>query len=88
MISALAIRLGLGSNMKAVLFVLVLATISTMATDARAEGGCGPYRHRNWEGYCVPYGAPDYYNPPRDYYNRGCPPRYYLAADGRCYPRW
>ena len=60
--------------------LIVVLTIVAGVTKASAEGGCGPYAHRDWRGYCVPNEPPRYY-PPR---YAACPPGWYFAQ-GRCW---
>ena len=42
-------------------FVLVGMTIAALSmaalTPAEASGGCGPYRHRGFNGFCYPGGG-------------------------------
>jgi hypothetical protein len=45
-----------------------------------AEGGCGPYAHRDYYGYCRPNQG--YYPPPARYV---CPPGWHFGG-GRCWP--
>jgi hypothetical protein len=54
------------------------------------EGGCGPYAHRDYNGYCRPNGPPAGYYAP-GYYDGGysvrwtCPPGWHFGG-GRCWP--
>ena len=54
------------------------------------EGGCGPYAHRDYNGYCRPNGPPQGYYAP-GYYDGGntvrwvCPPGWHFGG-GRCWP--
>ncbi len=36
--------------------IAVAALSLTALTPAEASGGCGPYRHRGWDGFCRPGG--------------------------------
>ena len=42
--------------MKALLLAGLTASVLTLGslTPAMAEGGCGPYAHRGWDGFCHP----------------------------------
>jgi hypothetical protein len=55
------------AGLRNILFALIAAGTVTaaVATPAEASGGCGPYRHRNYNGYCVPGGQYGY--APRPY---------------------
>jgi hypothetical protein len=67
------------------LVCLVIAmTFTEGVTKAAAEGGCGPYAHRDWRGYCVPNewrADGPRYAPPR---YSACPAGWYFA-EGRCW---
>ncbi len=62
--------------MRNFLFALVAAgtVAAAVSTPAEASGGCGPYRHRNYYGQCVPGGQWGY--APRPYYA----PRAYIVG--------
>ena len=60
--------------MRKILFALIaVGTVAAaVPTAAEASGGCGPYRHRTYRGFCVPYGGYGYARP---YYG----PRAFIA---------
>ena len=80
----------LGVAMAAALTVPALAAPVPVPGDVGSgsiilvEGGCGPYAHRDYYGYCRPNG------PPPGYYAPGtvrwvCPPGWHYGG-GRCWP--
>ncbi len=55
---------------KLLLAGLAITALSLSAmTPAEASGGCGPYRHRGWDGFCHPGGQFGY--APRPVYYGG-----------------
>jgi hypothetical protein len=48
------------------------------------EGGCGPYSHRGYDGYCRPNGPPAGYYAPGYTVRMVCPPGWHFGG-GQCW---